>query len=312
MAHAPYSTLCRHQGRSEGRFLHCCVVAFFAFLPATMSRPNSSPTVTLNDGRQIPQLGFGVWQISEEQVVPAVLKALEVGYRHIDTAMIYGNEAGVGRAVRESGLPREEVFITTKLWNTDHERAREALEESLERLGLDYVDLYLIHWPKLGLDKRVEAWAAMEQARAEGLIRSIGLSNFTPRFLSEILEKGSVTPAVNQIEYHPTFQQRSVEAANAAAGVVTQAWSPLGQAKHLDNAVLGRIAAELGRTPAQVVLRWHLQAGRVAIPKSVTPARIEENFAVTDFALTPEQVAAIDSLDSGNRLGQDPDLVHSW
>jgi len=277
-----------------------------------MSRPNSNPTVTLNDGRQMPQLGFGVWQIPEEQIVPAVLKALEVGYRHIDTAMIYGNEAGVGRAVRESGLPREEIFVTTKLWNTDHERAREALEESLERLGFDYVDLYLIHWPKLGVDKRAEAWAAMEQARAEGLIRSIGLSNFTPRFLSEILEKGTVVPAANQVEYHPTFQQRAVEAANAAVGAVTQAWSPLGQAKDLDNAVLGQIAAELGWTPAQVVLRWHLQAGRVAIPKSVTPARIAENFAVTDFALTPGQVAAIDALDSGKRLGEDPDLAHSW
>jgi len=277
-----------------------------------MSNSSSNPTLTLNDGHPIPQLGFGTWQLSEEKVVPAVLKALEVGYRHIDTAMIYGNEGGVGRAVRESGLPREEIFVTTKLWNTDHERAREALEESLARLGLDYVDLYLIHWPKLGLDKRVEAWAAMEQARAEGLIRSIGLSNFTPRFLSEILENGTVVPAVNQVEYHPTFQQRAVEAANAAARVVTQAWSPLGQGKGVDNAVIGRIAKELGRTPAQVVLRWHLQAGRVAIPKSVTPARIAENFAVTDFALTSEQVAAIDALDSGKRLGQDPDLVHDW
>jgi len=277
-----------------------------------MSHPNNNPTVTLNDGCQMPQIGFGVWQLSEEQVESAVLKALEVGYRHIDTAMIYGNEAGVGRAVRESGLPREEIFITTKLWNTDHERASQALEESLARLGLDYVDLYLIHWPKLGLDKRVEAWAAMERARAKGLIRSIGLSNFTPRFLDEILENGTVVPAVNQVEYHPTFQQRAVEAANAVAGVVTQAWSPLGQAKDLDNAVLQKIAKELGRTPAQVVLRWHLQAGRVVIPKSATPARIAENFAVTDFALTPEQVAAIDALDCGNRLGQDPDLIHDW
>jgi len=274
-----------------------------------MSHPNSNPIVTLNDGRQMPQLGFGVWQLSDEAVVPAVLRALEVGYRHIDTAMIYGNEAGVGRAVRESGLPREEIFVTTKLWNTDHERAREALEESLERLGFDYVDLYLIHWPVAGLDKRVEAWAVMEQARAEGLVRSIGLSNFTPRFLSEILDKGTVAPVANQVEYHPTFQQPVVEAANVAAGVVTQAWSPLGQAKQLDNAVLGRIARETRRTAAQVVLRWHLQAGRVAIPKSATPARIAENFTVTDFVLTPDQVAAIDALGSGNRLGQDPDLV---
>jgi len=260
----------------------------------------------------MPQLGFGTWQVSDEEAFPAVLKALEVGYRHIDTAMLYGNEAGVGRAVRESGIPREEIFVTTKLWNVDHERAGEALEESLERLGLDYVDLYLIHWPKLGLDKRVEAWAAMEQSRAKGLIRSIGVSNFTPRFLSEILENGSVVPAVNQIEYHPTFQQREIVAANEAAGVLTQAWSPLGQAKNLDDVVLGRIARETGRTVAQVVLRWHLQQGRVAIPKSVTPARIVENFAVTDFSLTPEQMAAIDALHCGNRLGADPELVYSW
>lgn len=281
-------------------------------LCAIMSHPNSTPTLTLNDGYQMPQLGFGTFELSDEAVVPAVLKALEVGYRHIDTAKAYHNEAGVGRAVRESGLPREEIFVTTKLWNTDHERAGEALEESLERLGLDYVDLYLIHWPKLGLDKRVEAWAAMEQARAKGLIRSIGLSNFTPQFLSEILKNGSVVPAANQVEYHPTFQQRETVAANAAAGVVTQAWSPLGQAKHLDNAVLGRIARETGRTVAQVVLRWHLQQGRVAIPKTATPARIAENFAVTDFSLTPEQMAAIDALHSGNRLGPDPDLVQSF
>nr|WP_082781079.1 aldo/keto reductase [Cephaloticoccus primus] len=272
----------------------------------------SIPTITLNDGRQIPQLGFGVWQLSEEQIVPTLLRAFEVGYRHIDTAMIYGNEAGVGRAIRESGLPRESFFVTTKLWNTDHERARAALEESLGRLGLDYVDLYLIHWPKAGLDKRVDAWREMEQARAEGLIRSIGLSNFTPRFLSEILEKGTVVPAVNQIEYHPTFQQREVEAANTAAGVVTEAWSPLGQAKDLGSEAVSRIARETGRSAAQVILRWHLQAGRVVIPKTATPARIAENFAVTDFVLSPEQMAAIDALECGNRLGNDPDLVHDW
>jgi len=220
--------------------------------------------------------------------------------------MCYDNEEAVGRAVRKSGLPREEVFITTKLWNTDHERAREALEESLERLGFDYVDLYLIHWPVPDLNKRVEAWAAMEQARGDGLIRSIGVANFMPRFLNEILANGSVAPSVNQIEYHPTFQQPALQVANEAAGVVTAAYAPLGQATNSDSGVVGRIARETGRTGPQVMLRWHLQAGRVVIPKSATPARIEENFAVTDFALTSEQMDAINTLDCRNRLWQPP------
>jgi len=267
-----------------------------------VSFPDNNPTLTLNDGRQIPQIAFGTAQASEENM----LNALEVGYRHIDTAMCYENEDAVGRAVRKSGLPREEVFITTKLWNTDHERARDALEESLERLGFDYVDLYLIHWPQPAVNKRVEAWAAMEQAQADGLIRSIGVANFMPRFLNEILENGSVAPAVNQIEYHPTFQQPELQAANEAAGVVTAAYAPLGQAKNSDSGIVGRIAQETDRTGTQVMLRWHLQAGRVVIPKSATPSRIAQNFAVTDFTLTPEQIAAINTLDCRNRLWRPP------
>jgi len=274
----------------------------FVPLHASMSFPDNNPTRTLNDGRKIPQIAFGTWQTSEENM----LNALEVGYRHIDTAMCYQNEDAVGRAVRRSGLRREEVFVTTKLWNTDHGRAREALEESLERLGFDYVDLYLIHWPQPGVDKRVEAWAAMEQARADGLVRSIGVANFMPRFLNEILENGSVAPAVNQIEYHPTFQQPELQVANEAAGVVTAAYAPLGQAKDSDSGVLGQIARETGRTGTQVMLRWHLQAGRVVIPKSATPARIAQNFAVTDFTLTPDQIAAINTLDARNRLYRPP------
>jgi len=258
--------------------------------------------VTLNDGHQIPQIAFGTAETSEENI----LNALEVGYRHIDTAMLYGNEDAVGRAVRRSGLRREDVFITTKLWNTDHGRARAAIEESLERLGFDYIDLYLIHWPQPGVDKRVEAWAAMEQARADGLVRSIGVANFMPRYLNEILENGSVAPAVNQIEYHPSFQQPELQAANAEAGVVTAAYAPLGQAKDSDSDIVGRIARETGRTGPQVMLRWHLQAGRVVIPKSVNPERMAANLAVTDFTLTPEQIAAINTLDSRNRLWRPP------
>jgi len=267
-----------------------------------MGHFGNNPTLTLNDGHQIPQIAFGTWQTSEANM----LNALEVGYRHIDTAMCYQNEDAVGRAVRKSGLPREEVFVTTKLWNTDHGRAREGLEESLERLGFDYVDLYLIHWPQPAEDKRIEAWAAMEQARADGLVRSIGLANFMPRFLNEILGNGSLVPAVNQVEYHPTFQQPALQAANEAAGVVTAAYAPLGQAQHADSGVIGQIARETGRTGAQVMLRWHLQAGRVVVPKSATPARIAENFAVTDFSLTPEQIAAINTLDCRNRLYRPP------
>ncbi|MET7335342.1 aldo/keto reductase [Nonomuraea sp. NPDC005650] len=269
----------------------------------------SIPNVTLNDGHRIPQLGFGVWQVSRRDIVRTVSAALEVGYRHIDTASAYGNEAGVGQAIRESDIPREDLFITTKLDNSDQGRARQALEDSLRRLGLDYLDLYLIHWPVPGLDKRVEAWEAMEQAQAEGLIRSIGVSNFTPRYLTEIIEHGSVVPAVNQIEYHPTFQQRDVETANAEHGIVTEAYSPLGMGSAPRNRVVADIAERTGRTSAQVVLRWHVQAGPVVIPKSVTPPRIAENFAVSDFQLSSADLAAIDALDTGKPLGWDPETV---
>lgn len=267
------------------------------------------PTLTLNDGHTIPQLGFGVWQVSNDDVVPAVRAALEAGYRHIDTAAGYGNEAGVGRAIRESGIPREELFVTTKLDNPDQPRARAALEDSLELLGLDYVDLYLIHWPVPGLDKRIEAWHAMEEARSEGLIRSIGVSNFWERFLTELLREGSVVPAVNQIEYHPTFQHRSLQALDAANGIATEAWSPLGMGSALEDDVVAGIARRLGRTPAQVIIHWHLQEGRIVIPKSVTPSRIVENIAVTDFELTDDDVAAIGALDTGTMLGWDPEDV---
>ncbi|GAA2095710.1 aldo/keto reductase [Microlunatus panaciterrae] len=270
------------------------------------------PTITLNDGHQIPQLGFGVWQVSTEDIVPAVAKALQVGYRHIDTAAIYGNEEGVGQAIAESGIPREELFVTTKLWNANHAHhdAINAAQESLKKLGLDYVDLYLIHWPTPKNDNYVEAWKALEEIQANGWSRSIGVSNFQIDHLRRTIAESSVVPAVNQIELHPTFAQSDVVAVNDEFGIKTEAWSPLGQAEDLNNATIQQLAETLGRTPAQVILRWHLQKGYIVFPKSVTPARIEENFNVLDFELSTDDVAAIDALDAGNRIGGHPDELN--
>jgi 2,5-diketo-D-gluconate reductase A len=267
------------------------------------------PSLTLNDGCTIPQLGFGVWQISTAEVIPAVAKALEVGYRHIDTAAIYGNEEGVGQAIADSGIPREELYVTTKLWNNQHgaEEAVVAAKESLARLGLDYLDLYLIHWPTPRRERYVDAWLGLEQVRALGLSRSIGVSNFTEEHLRRVLDAGSVVPAVNQIEVHPTFGQREIIAVNDSLGICTEAYSPLGLAEDLSDATVTSIAEQVGRTPAQVILRWHLQLGRVVFPKSVTPSRIAENFSVFDFELGDDQLNAISAVDRGNRLGLHPD-----
>ena len=265
------------------------------------------PTITLNDQVTIPQLGFGVWQVGNDEVVAAVAAALEVGYRHIDTAAAYRNESGVGRAIQESGIARDQLFVTTKLWNSDHAApdARRAIERSLETLGLDHIDLYLIHWPavqKYG-DLYIEAWDAMQQFQAEGLTRSIGVSNFSVEHLNAI--SGTV-PSVNQIEMHPTFTQAGLRATLAERGIRPEAWSPLGQAKDLGNPVIGEIAASLGKSAAQVIIRWHLQIGNIVIPKSVTPDRIAENFDVFDFELDAAQVERISALDAGNRIGADP------
>lgn len=265
------------------------------------------PFLTLNDGVKIPQLGFGVWQVENDGAVDAVGKALETGYRHIDTAAIYGNEEGVGRAIKDSGIARDELFITTKLWNDKHHRAdaREAIETSLEKLGLDHVDLYLIHWPanvKYG-DAYIEAWDALQQFKAEGLTRSIGVSNFNVEHLDKI--SGAV-PSVDQVEMHPTFNQKVLRDALDSRDITPEAWSPLGQSKDLDDDVIAQIAKATGKTPAQVIIRWHLQIGNIVIPKSVTPKRIEENFDVFDFELTADQVQQINGVDSGNRLGKDP------
>ena len=264
------------------------------------------PQLTLNDGNTIPQLGFGVWQLSNDDVVPAVTTALETGYRHIDTAAIYKNEEGVGKAIAQSGIDRKDLFVTTKLWNNRHSDARAALEESLSKLGLDYVDLYLIHWPVPEQNKRLEAWSALEQAQADGLVKSLGVSNFRESDLYELAKNSSVRPVVNQIELHPTFTQVELSADNARYGAVTQAWSPLGRAHDLENPTVGQIAERIGRTPAQVVLRWHLQAGRIVFPKSATESRIRENFQVFDFALSDGDMAAINGLNADNRIGPHP------
>jgi 2,5-diketo-D-gluconate reductase A len=266
------------------------------------------PEIELSDGHRIPQLGFGVFQVPPEDTADVVLRALETGYRHIDTAAAYQNESGVGEAIARSGLPREELFVTTKLWNTQHgrERVSGALERCLERLGLDYVDLYLIHWPVPSQELYVETWEGMIEARRSGHARSIGVSNFLPEHLDRIIESTGETPVINQVELHPYFQQSELRGHNSEHGVATEAWSPLGQGRLLDDSTLEGIAAEHGRTAAQVVLRWHIQLGNVVIPKSVTPSRIEENFSVFDFELDADQMQAIAGLDRGERTGPDP------
>jgi len=265
--------------------------------------------VTLNNGVVMPQLGFGVWQVEDDVAEQAVTTALEVGYRSIDTAKLYHNEAGVGRAVRASSVARDQLFITTKLWNNEHayDAALRAFDASMDRLGLDVLDLYLIHWPSPGQNRYVEAWRALEKLYADGRVRAIGVSNFTVENLERLIAETEIVPVLNQIELHPRLAQAELRAFHGKHGIVTEAWSPLGQGRGLlDDPVLRDIAAAVGRTPAQVVIRWHLQLGNVVIPKSVTPSRIAENFAVFDFALDDEQLAAIAVLDSGARLGPNP------
>lgn len=265
------------------------------------------PVLTLAGGVRIPQLGYGVFQVPADETQRAVETALEAGYRHIDTAAAYRNEEGVGAALRAVGLPREEVFVTTKLRNKDQgtEETLAAFEASRRALGLDVVDLYLIHWPAPAKDRYVEAWRALEKLHAEGAARSIGVSNFLPEHLDRLLAETDVVPAVNQVEVHPGFQNREVTEATERAGITVEAYSPLGRGASLEKPEITRTAEALGVTPAQVVLRWHLQRGRIVIPKSATPERIRENIGV-DFELDDEQLAAIDALDAGERTGGDP------
>ncbi|MDT0345960.1 aldo/keto reductase [Streptomyces litchfieldiae] len=274
---------------------------------------SSVPTVTLNNGVQMPQLGFGVWQVPDADAEIAVGRALAEGYRSIDTAAIYGNEEGTGRALATSGLPREELFITTKLWNSSAETwTRDAVlrefDTSLARLGLDYLDLYLVHWPRPMRDDYLTILRTFDELHRTGRARAIGVSNFKPEHLRRAVEETGVVPSVNQIELHPYLQQSECRALHAELGIATEAYSPLGQGKGLlDDAALAGLSRKHGRSPAQVVLRWHLQLGIIAIPKSVTPSRIKENIDVFDFELDDEDMAAIAALDSGTRFGADPD-----
>ncbi|MEU8147322.1 aldo/keto reductase [Nonomuraea sp. NPDC048901] len=266
-----------------------------------------------SDGVQVPQLGFGVWQVPSDEAEQVVTAALETGYRHIDTASAYGNEEGVGRAVRASGIPREKLFVTTKLFNNDHERAEEAFDESLSRLGLDYVDLYLIHWPVPSRNKYLQAWRGLEKIYRQGRAKAIGVSNFTIETLTRVIDEADIVPSINQIELHPYFQQRALREFHEANGILTEAWSPLGQGKGLlGDPALAVLAEKHGKTPAQIVLRWHIQLGNVTIPKSVTPARIKENSEVFDFVLDTEDMAAIGALTKQDgRIGPDPETF-SW
>jgi 2,5-diketo-D-gluconate reductase A len=273
------------------------------------STTDQVPRIPLRGDIEIPQLGFGVFQVPPEDTADVVTRAFETGYRHIDTAAAYGNEEGVGEALRASGLGREEVFITTKCPNTAHgyDAAREALAGSLEKLGLDFVDLYLIHWPIPSKDLYVETWKALIDAQKEGLARSIGVSNFQPDHLQRIIDETGVTPSVNQIELHPRLQQRELRRVHADRGIVTEAWSPLAQGAVLDDPAITKIAGAHDVTPGQVVIRWHIQLGNVVIPKSVTPERIEQNFDVFGFELSDDEMRAIEKLDAGERTGPDPD-----
>jgi diketogulonate reductase-like aldo/keto reductase len=273
------------------------------------TKTDQVPRVTLRGETEIPQLGFGVFQVPPDDTAEAVTRAFDAGYRHIDTAAAYQNEAEVGQAFHASGLDREDVFITTKCFNTDHgyEEAQNAFRQSLERLGLDHVDLYLIHWPVPSRDRYVETWKAFIELQSEGLVRAIGVSNFQPDHLRRIVDETGVTPAVNQVELHPRLQQAGLRREHDDRGIVTEAWSPLAQGAVLDDPTITAIAAEHDKTPGQVVIRWHLQLGNVVIPKSVTPERIEQNFDVFDFHLSGDEMAAIEALDAGERTGPDPD-----
>lgn len=274
------------------------------------------PNVTLNNGVSMPQLGLGVWQVPDEQAYASVLSALNSGYRSIDTAAIYGNEEGVGKAIAQfladSGTDRSELFITTKLWNVEqgYDKTLAAFDESLKKLGLEYVDLYLIHWPEPKHDLYTETWRAFEEIYASGRAKAIGVSNFQQDHLQKIIDLGGTVPAINQIELHPNLQQRELRAFGKAHGIQTEAWSPLAQGNLLEDASLAKIAEAHGKSPAQVIIRWHIQTGNVVIPKSVTPERIAANIDVFDFELSDAEMAVVDALDKDGRIGPNPDEMH--
>jgi 2,5-diketo-D-gluconate reductase A len=273
-----------------------------------MTNATEVPVVTLHDGVEMPQLGFGVFQIPPEETQERVEEALAVGYRHVDTAAAYRNEAGVGAAIAAAGVPREDIFVTTKLWNSEqgYDSTLQAFEKSLERLGTDHVDLYLIHWPLPSRDLYLDTWRAFERIKEEGGARSIGVSNFRVEELERLEAEAEQRPTVNQIELHPRLQQAEMRAWHADHEVATEAWSPLAQGDLLEDETIETVAAHHERSPAQVILRWHLQLGNVVIPKSATPERIRENFELFDFALSEDDMAAIERLDAGERTGPDP------
>jgi 2,5-diketo-D-gluconate reductase A len=278
------------------------------------SHVTSVPVIELNNGVRMPQLGFGVFQIPDDETVAAVQAALDAGYRSIDTASIYGNEAAVGRALAESDVPRDELFVTTKLFNSDqgYDETLRAFDESMRKLGLEQLDLYLIHWPLPARDKYLDTWKAFEKLYADGRVRAIGVSNFQPAHLERVLDASDVAPAVNQVELHPYLQQREVREFDAKHGIATEAWSPLAKGGSLlGDPIVAELAVKHSRTPAQIVLRWHLQLGNVVIPKSVTPSRIAENFDLFGFTLSEEELASLTPLDRGERTGPDPDTFNA-
>ena len=270
------------------------------------------PNLVLNNGIEIPQVGFGVWRVPADRTREAVTTALDAGYRHVDTAALYRNEEGVGQAVRDSGLDRDAVFVTTKVWNADqgYDATLRAFDTSMERLGFEVLDLYLIHWPLPAQDTAAETWRAMERLYRDGRIRAIGVSNFQPDHLRRLLDRSEVVPVVNQVELHPYLQQADVRRADEELGVLTEAWAPLARGGELlSDPVIVRLADKHGRTPAQVVLRWHVQLGTIVIPKSVTPARVAENIDLFGFELDEDDMAAVAALDRGTRTGPHPDAT---
>ncbi|MCW2684624.1 MAG: 2,5-didehydrogluconate reductase [Blastococcus sp.] len=275
----------------------------------TPAPASAVPTLALNNGVAIPQLGFGVFQIPPEETAQATAIALEIGYRHIDTAQMYRNEAGVGQALRESGIDRGEIFLTSKLSNKWHERddILRSFDQSLTDMGLDYLDLFLIHWPLPSVSDYVARWKVMEEIYASGRAKAVGVSNFTPHHLHKVFAASELKPAVNQIEVSPFLVQDELRAFDADHEIVTEAWSPIARGKVAEDPVIGRVAEKLGRTPAQVTLRWHIQRGDVIFPKSVQRSRIEENFAIFDFELDQPDMVAITALDRGERTGPDPE-----
>lgn len=269
----------------------------------------NASVIKLNDGNLMPQLGLGVWQASNEEVLTAISSALDVGYRAIDTAAAYHNEEGVGQALKNSHVPREDLFITTKLWNSDHLQPAQALQASLEKLQLDYIDLWLMHWPVPAKGHYIEAWKSMIDLQQQGLVKSIGVCNFNIDHLQHIIDETGVHPVINQIELHPLFQQRALHAWNATHQIQTESWSPLARAGEgiFEQKIIRHLADKYGKSPAQIIIRWHLDNGLVVIPKSVTPSRIAENFYVWDFRLEKEELAEMAKLDCGKRIGPDPD-----